>query len=99
MDEGGREREGGYKGTERERERGKEGGKDECILHLVAPGQRCEKGRRRRRLRGPPRRRDMNATSIAKGAPSYTYISSETVMSVRRIPDEDTFENSLYPMI
>ena len=46
---------------EREREaikgqRGKEeGGKDECILHLVAPGQRCEKGRERwRRRRGPP---------------------------------------------
>ena len=53
-------------------QRGRKGGgrKDECILHLVAPGQRCEKGRGGGGGGGGGdvvRRRDMNALSISKG--------------------------------
>ena len=76
-----REREAIKGQRERERERGKEGGKDECILHLVAPGQRCEKGRRRRRrrlrrLRGPATR--MHRLSLRV----HSHIHCESIMSV-----------------
>ena len=51
------------------------GRKDECILHLVAPGQRCEKGRGGGGGGGggDVRRRDMNALSISKGAHAPTF--------------------------
>ena len=58
-------------------QRGRKGGgrKDECILHLVAPGQRCEKGRGGGGGGGggDVRRRDMNALSISKGAHAPTF--------------------------